>query len=57
MVLDKKKPSIGSIRGINFTVVKPTTVSEWLNKLRHNLLYKSALKGPLYILYKYYLLQ
>jgi hypothetical protein len=55
VVLDKEKLSIGNIRGLNLAAVRPTTVqltvmSEWLDKLRHNLLHKPALTGNLCIL-------
>jgi hypothetical protein len=54
--LDKEKPAIGSIRGLNLAAVTPTTVqlteiSEYLHKLRHNLLHKTALTGNLCIPY------
>jgi hypothetical protein len=55
VVLDKEKPCLGSIRGLSLAAVKPTTdqlnssVSEWLNKLRHNLLDKPALTETLCI--------
>jgi hypothetical protein len=52
MVMDKEKPGIGSKRGLNLAVVRPTTVqltavSEWLHMIGHNLLHKPALTGNL----------
>jgi hypothetical protein len=54
--LDKEKPGIGNIRGLNLSAVKSTTdqVSDcrfWgLNKLRHRLLHNPALtEVPVYI--------
>jgi hypothetical protein len=53
MVLDKEKPGIGSIRGLNMAAVRPATfqlitaVSEELHKLRHILLHKTSLTGNL----------
>jgi hypothetical protein len=48
MALDKEKPCIGSLRGLNLAQATPTTVqltavSEWLRKLRNDLVYKPAL--------------
>jgi hypothetical protein len=48
VVLDKEKPCIRSTEGFNLAAVRPTTdqltaVSEWLNKLKHNLLHKPTL--------------
>jgi hypothetical protein len=53
MVLDKEKPYIGCMRGLNLAAVRPTsvqltsTVSEWLNMLRHNLQHEPALTETL----------
>jgi hypothetical protein len=53
VVLDKEvRIDIESIRGLNLAAVRPTSdqltaVSEWLNKLKHNLLHKSALTETL----------
>jgi hypothetical protein len=47
--LDKEKPGIGNIRGLNLVAVKPTTLQVsnclfgGLNNLRHRLLRKPAL--------------
>jgi hypothetical protein len=54
LVLDKKKPGIRLIRGLNLAAVRPTTiqlsaVSEKFHKLRHNLLHGPELTGNLCI--------
>jgi hypothetical protein len=54
-LLNKEKPGIGSLRGLNLAAVSYTTVqltnavSEYLSKLMYNLLHKPALTGSLYI--------
>jgi hypothetical protein len=40
-----------SIRGLNLAEVRPTTLSEWLNKLGHNLLHTPLLRKILYIFF------
>jgi hypothetical protein len=54
--LDKGKPGIGNIRGLNLAAVKPMTVQVpncrfgGLNKLRHRLLHNPALtEVPVYV--------
>jgi hypothetical protein len=58
--LDKEKPGIGNIRGLNLAAVKSTTVQvsdsrfRGLNKLRHRLLHNPALtEVTVYIRTKY----
>jgi hypothetical protein len=48
MVLNKEKPCIGSVRGLNLAAVRPMTIEltevlEHLSNLTHKLLHKPAL--------------